>query len=112
LGGTRNLHFDSALTPGPVATVVSVFKIREGYEQLFIEELSRLVRTSREEVGCLLFDAYRVAARSSVFALHEVWVMREAMEAHARNFHTARFRMTVDKYLAHPMETLELEELI
>jgi quinol monooxygenase YgiN len=112
LDGTHNLHFDSALTPGPVATAFSVLEAGEGCEQLLIEELSRLVRASRQEAGCLLFDVYRVAARSSTFALHEVWSVRAAMEAHARNFHTTRFRITVEKYLAHPMETLELEELI
>ena len=34
------------------------------------------------------------------------------MEAHARNFHTTRFRIAAEKYLTHPIETLELEELM
>jgi quinol monooxygenase YgiN len=55
---------------------------------------------------------YRIAGRNSTFALHEVWEVREAMEAHARNFHTTRFRITAEKYLAHPIETFELKELM
>ena len=112
MDGTHNLYFDSARTPGPVATAVSIFVAKQGSEQLLIEELGRLVRSSRREAGCLLFDLYRISGRSSTFALHEVWEIREAMEAHSRNFHTTRFRMTAEKYLAHPMQILELEEVM
>ena len=112
MDGTHTLHFDSARTPGPVATAVSILVAKQGSEQLLIEELGRLVRSSRREAGCLLFDLYRISGGSSTFALHEVWEIREAMEAHSRNFHTTRFRMAAEKYLAHPIQMLELEEVM
>jgi quinol monooxygenase YgiN len=112
LNGGHNLQFDSARTPGPVATAVSILQAKQGSEQLLIEELGRLVRCSRQEAGCLLFDLYRIAGPSSTFALHEVWEIREAMEAHSCNFHTTKFRMTAEKYLAHPIKVLELEEMM
>jgi quinol monooxygenase YgiN len=99
-------------TPGPVATALSVLEARQGTEHLLIEELRSLVRASRKEAGCLVFDLYRIAGRPSAFALHEVWEPHQAIEAHASNFHTTRFRMTVERYLASPIEVFELEELI
>lgn len=110
--GIHNAHFDSARTPGPVAAIVSILEAKQGSEQLLIEELSRLVRSSRQEAGCLLFDLYRIAGKSSTFALHEVWEIREAMEAHSHNFHTTKFRITAERYLANPIQVLELEELM
>ena len=112
MDGSHNMHFDSALNPGPVAAAVSILEAKQGSEQLLIEELSRLVRSSRQEAGCLLFDLYRIAGRSSTFALHEVWEIHEAMEAHSRNFHTTRFQVTAERYLAHPIQVLELEEVM
>ena len=108
----HNLHFNNGSVLDVVATSVSVFEAKQGFEQLLLEELRILVRLSRQEVGCLVFDVYRIAGRSFTFALHEVWETREAMEAHARNFHTTHFRIGAERYLARPIETLELEELI
>ena len=112
MDGRHNLHFNSGSVLDLVATSVSIFEAKQGFEQLLLEELRTLVRLSRREVGCLVFDLYRIAGRSSAFALHEVWDVREAMEAHARNFHTTRFKVGAERYLAHPIETLELEELM
>jgi quinol monooxygenase YgiN len=103
---------DAEHSHGPLVVMLSFIEAKRGFEQLLTEELCRLVRSSRREAGCLLFDLYRIASQHSRFALYEVWEIRAAMEAHARNFHTTKFRMTAEEFLAQPIEVLELEEVI
>lgn len=112
MDGGHTMQHDSTYTPSPLTTTVSIFEAKQGFEHLLVEELRRLVRRSRQEAGCLLFDLYRISGRHSAFALYEVWEMREAMEAHSRNFHTTKFRITVEQYLAQPVQVHELEEVM
>jgi quinol monooxygenase YgiN len=94
----------------PVLLVVSL-RVKHGFEVLVSDELSQLVHKSRLETGCLLFDVYRLADNPARLFLHEVWETRDALEAHASNLHTSRFRTAVNSYLERPIERFEVQEV-
>jgi quinol monooxygenase YgiN len=112
LNGEPRRHYDSTAPLTPFAAVLTVFEAKEGFEHLLIEELKKWVRESRREAGCLLFDLFRISGKSSAFAVYEVWELREEMEAHLGNRHTAHFRNASQRYLEHPIQVFELEEMM
>jgi quinol monooxygenase YgiN len=112
LNGGHQKQLDSTSAPTPLGASLSVFEAKEGFELILVEELAKLVRRSRQEAGCLLFDLYRVSGNRSAFALYEVWEFREAMEAHLGNLHTTRFKVAAEQYLARPIQIFELEEMM
>jgi quinol monooxygenase YgiN len=112
LNVSRKKQSDSTAPPSPLAASLSVFEAKEGFEQILVGELTKLVRKSRQEAGCLLFDLYRVSGKYSAFALYEVWELREALEAHLGNFHTTSFKVASEQYLAQPIQVFELEEMM
>ncbi len=112
MNASHNRQFDSVAPASPLTAAVSLFEAKQGSEHLLVEELKKLTRRSRQEAGCLLFDLYRISGRHSAFALYEVWEIREAMEAHLSNLHTTKFKVASEKYLAQPIQFLELEELM
>lgn len=96
----------------PAVTSVSLFEAKEGFEELLLEELSRYVRNSRQELGNILFDLYRITGRRWMLILHEVWESPGAKEVHSRQFHTTRFQLAVENYLASPAQIIGLEALL
>jgi quinol monooxygenase YgiN len=108
----HNNHLDGTAPPSPLTSALSLFEAKEGFEHILVEELTKLVRRSRQDVGCLLFDFYRISGKHSAFAIYEVWEFREAMEAHLGNFHTTRFKVAIERYLAGPIQVFELEEMM
>ena len=112
MNGAPQRPFDSTAPLSPFTAVLSVFEAKDGFQHLLIEELQVLVRRSRQEAGCLLFDLFRIAGKPSAFAVYEVWEHREGMEAHLGNRHTTQFKVTSQRYLAHPIQAFELEEMM
>jgi quinol monooxygenase YgiN len=112
LNGRPKKQFDSTAPPSPLTASLSLFEAKEGFERILVEELTKLVRRSRQEAGCLLFDLYRVSGKSSSFALYEVWELREAMDAHLGNLPTTQFKVASARYLAQPIQVFELDEMM
>jgi quinol monooxygenase YgiN len=112
LNGNPEKQFDNTAPLSPFTAVMSVFEAKEGFEQLLGEELQKLMRRSRQEAGCLLFDLFRISGRPSAFAIYEVWELRESMEAHLANRHTTQFKIASQRYLAQPIQVIELEEMM
>jgi quinol monooxygenase YgiN len=106
------MQLQSTAPPSPLTASLSLFEAKDGSGHILAEELTKLVRRSRQEAGCLLFDLYRISGKHSAFALYEVWELREAMEAHLGNFHTTKFKVTIEQYLAAPIKIFELEEMM
>jgi quinol monooxygenase YgiN len=112
LNGVYNKQFVCTAPPSPLTASLSLLEAKEGFGQIVAEELTKLVRTSRQEAGCLFFDLYRISGKHSAFALYEVWEQREAMHAHLCNIHTSRCNLAVEPYLAGPIQVFEFEELL
>jgi quinol monooxygenase YgiN len=96
---------------GQHVIVVFLLHPRAGHGELVLEELRSVLKLSRLEAGCLLFDVYRLADDPAQLFLHEVWKSRDALEAHASNLHTSRFRTAVNSYLERPIERFEVLEV-
>jgi quinol monooxygenase YgiN len=108
----HNNQLDGTALPSLLTASLSLFEAKEGFEHILVEELTKLVRSSRQEAGCLLFDLYRISGKHSAFALYEVWQFRAAMEAHLGNLHTTRCKVAIERYLAEPIQVFELEEMM
>jgi quinol monooxygenase YgiN len=91
--------------------VVFLLQLKTGHEELVLEEFRSVLELSRKEAGCLLFDLYRLADDPARLFVHEVWESRDALEAHASNLHTSRFRTAVNSYLERPIERFEVLEV-
>lgn len=112
LNGGHKKKLDGTSPPTTLKASLSLFEAKDGFELILVEELTKLVRRSRLEAGCLLFDLYRISGKHSAFALFEVWEMGEAMEAHLCNLHTTRFKVATEPHLAQPIQVFELEEML
>jgi quinol monooxygenase YgiN len=100
----------SAATGGRAVSRVSVIDVKPGHEKLVEIELRALLKRSRREAGCLLFDVYRPRENTCRLFLHEVWESRDAFEAHSTDLHTGHFRAAVSRYLERPIEAFEVQE--
>jgi quinol monooxygenase YgiN len=96
---------------GKHVIIVLLLHLKPGREALVLEDTRSVRDRSRREAGCLLFDIYRLADDPGQLFLHEVWESRDAMEAHASNFHTSRFRAAINAYLEDPIQTFEVLEI-
>jgi quinol monooxygenase YgiN len=101
----------SAATAGRPVTHVSMMEVKPGHARLVEIELRALLKRSRREPGCLLFDVYRLRETPLRLFLHEIWESREAFEAHATHPDTGRFRVAVHGYLECPIESFEVQEV-
>ena len=112
LDGGHKKQLDGTSPSTPLKASLSLFEAKEGFELILVEELEKLVRRSRQEAGCLLFDLYQETGKHSEFALYEVWELSAAMEAHLGNLHTTRFKVAAEQYLARPVQVFKLEEMM
>jgi quinol monooxygenase YgiN len=71
-----------AKLPKDAVALVVAMHARPGQELLLQAELSALVRPSRNEVGCLLYDLHRSTDVLGDFLFYEIWASREAHAAH------------------------------
>jgi quinol monooxygenase YgiN len=74
---------------------------------LFLQEKGTL------HCRCRLHVNWRIALANDParLFLHEVWENWDALEAHASNLHTSRFRTAVNSYLEYPIERFEVQEV-
>ncbi len=101
----------SPIVTGRQVIAVSSLRAKPGHDTLVLEEIRFVVRRSRTEAGCMLFDVYQFADDPARIFLHEVWESRDAWEGHASNMHTSRFRAAVNRYLERPIEIFEVRAI-
>jgi len=82
-----------------IALVVSMHA-KPGQELLLQAELTALVRPTRNEEGCLLYDLHRSSDVPADFLFYEIWSSREAHAAHKETPHFLRWNARKDTLLA------------
>jgi len=73
---------------------------KPGQEPLLQAELTALIRPTRKEDGCILYDLHRSADVPSDFLFYEIWASRDAHAEHKRTPHFLRWNARKDTLLA------------
>jgi quinol monooxygenase YgiN len=90
----------SAKLPKEAVALVVVMHAKPGQELFLQAELTALIRPTRSEPGCLLYDLHRSADVPTDFLFYEIWSSREAHAAHKQTPHFLRFTARRDTLLA------------
>ena len=91
--------------------VIIRFEPLHGREAAFREELLRVNKPSRAEMGCLRIDVFESLREPVVFAVHSEWVDEAAFELHATLPHTVQFLAAAEALLTHPAQGLRLRQI-
>ena len=91
--------------------VVTVLLLKPGFEELIVPELAPIIEATRQIEGCLVFDLFRLSQERSTLILHEVWDMREALEAYSRSPLKIEMTSLVMRFLAQPLRSWTVEEV-
>jgi quinol monooxygenase YgiN len=89
-----------AKLPKDAVALVVMMHAKPGQELLLQAELTALVRPTRNEEGCLLYDLHRSADVPGDFLFYEIWSSREAHAAHKQTLHFLRWNARKDTLLA------------
>jgi quinol monooxygenase YgiN len=86
--------------PKDAVALAVVMHAKPGQELLLQAELTALVRPTRNEDGCLLYDLHRCDDVPGDFLFYEIWASREAHAAHKQTPHFLRWNARKDTLLA------------
>ena len=89
-----------AKLPKDAVALVVAMHAKPGQELLLQAELTALVRPSRNEEGCLLYDLHRSTDVPGDFLFYEIWASREAHTEHTHTQHFLRWNARKDALLA------------
>jgi quinol monooxygenase YgiN len=89
-----------AKLPKDAVALIVVMHAKPGQESLLQAELTALVRPTRNEEGCLLYDLHRSPDVPGDFLFYEIWSSREAHAAHKQTPHFLRWNARKDTLLA------------
>jgi quinol monooxygenase YgiN len=90
----------SVKLPKEAVALVVAMHAKPGQELLLQAELTALVRPTRSEEGCLLYDLHRSTDVPGDFLFYEIWSSREAHAAHKQTPHFLRWNARKDTLLA------------
>jgi quinol monooxygenase YgiN len=86
--------------PKDAVALAVIMHAKPSQELLLQAELTALVRPTRKEEGCLLYDLHRSADIPGDFLFFEIWASREAHAAHKQTPHFLRWNARKDTLLA------------
>jgi quinol monooxygenase YgiN len=86
--------------PKDAVALVVMMHAKPGQEPLLQAELTALIRPTRKEDGCILYDLHRSTDIPGDFLFYEIWSSREAHAAHKRTPHFLRWNARKDTLLA------------
>ncbi len=86
--------------PKDAVALVVIMHAKPGQELLLQAELSALIRPTRKEEGCILYDLHRSTDVPGDFLFYEIWNGREAHAEHKRTPHFLRWNARKDTLLA------------
>ncbi|MDQ1409621.1 MAG: hypothetical protein QOJ41_1356 [Acidobacteriaceae bacterium] len=89
-----------AKLPKDAVALVVMMHAKPGQELLLQAELIALIRPTRNEEGCLLYDLHRSTDVPGDFLFFEIWSSREAHAAHKQTPHFLRWNARKDTLLA------------
>ena len=90
----------SAKLPKDAVALVVMMHAKPGQELLLQAELTALLRPTRNEEGCILYDLHRSTDVPSDFLFYEIWASRQAHAAHKQTPHFLRWNARKDSLLA------------
>jgi quinol monooxygenase YgiN len=90
----------TAKLPKQAVALVVMMHAKPGQEVLLQAELSALIRPTRKEEGCILYDLHRSTDVPSDFLFYEIWASRDAHAEHKRTPHFLRWNARKDTLLA------------
>lgn len=93
-----------------IVNVVAAIAAKPGQEQRVEDILKGLVRPSRQDKGCILYDLHKDLDNPGVFVFYEAWESREMLEAHLNAPHLLAWREKAPE-LAASMDVKVLEKL-
>jgi quinol monooxygenase YgiN len=97
---SRSRTKKAAKLPKDAVALVVMMHAKPGQELLLQAELSALIRPTRKEEGCLLYDLHRSAEVPGDFMFFEIWASRDAHAEHKRTPHFLRWNARKDTLLA------------
>lgn len=71
--------------------VAALWRAREGQEEMVARALEQLMPASREEPGCLVYQAHRSTEDPRLFFIYEQYVDAAAFEAHVASPHFEQY---------------------
>jgi quinol monooxygenase YgiN len=86
--------------PRDAVALVVLMHAKPGQELLLQAELSALIRPTRKEEGCILYDLHRSMDIPGDFLFYEIWASRDAHAEHKRTPHFLRWNARKDTLLA------------
>jgi quinol monooxygenase YgiN len=90
----------TAKLPKDAVALHVVMHAKPGQELMLQAELTALLKPTRNEDGCLLYDLHRSPDVPSDFLFYEIWESREAHSAHKQTPHFLRWNARKDTLLA------------
>ncbi len=79
------------------------FHAREGCEAALRDAIRAVGAPTRQEPGCLGYEAFRSVRVPGEFYIHSRWRDREAFDIHATLPHTVRFLSIAETLIDHPL---------
>ena len=84
---------------------------RPGKHAEVLREILRVQVPTREEPGCLAYNAFRSVRDPDEFYIHSRWRDLAAFEQHLELPHTVTFAHAVEPLLDHPLKVALTEQL-
>jgi quinol monooxygenase YgiN len=97
---SRSRSQKPAKLPKDAVALVVMMHAKPGQEPLLQAELTALIRPTRKEGGCILYDLHRSTDIPADFLFYEIWASREAHAEHKRTPHFVRWNARKDTLLA------------
>jgi quinol monooxygenase YgiN len=97
---TRSRAKKTDKLPKDAVALVVMMHAKPGQELLLQAELSALIRPTRKEEGCILYDLHRSTDVPADFLFYEIWASRDAHAEHKRTPHFLRWNARKDTLLA------------
>ena len=73
-------------------TVIARVRAKHGMEHRVREELSRLIKPTRAEAGCINYDLHDSPSDPQLFLFHENWQSLAHLDAHRHSPHLLHWR--------------------
>ena len=89
--------------------VFASFTPKDGGDAEVEQILKGMVKPTRSEPGCEVYDLFRSTDESQTFHLFEVYRDRDALEAHRETAHYKAYRSKILDFLAEPIGVKVLE---
>ena len=85
-------------------TVIATIRVNEGAEQRFLAATGPLIRATRAEAGCSLYELNRSNTAPGTFVFYEKWADDAALERHRATPHLEAFIAAAGGDFAGPLE--------